>query len=75
MADASAEFDRDVKLPFYAEHGISTAWLLDLEQGCLEIYDTPEGGEYADVRRPGRDEAVAVPPDGSVQIDVGELFL
>jgi len=38
VADTSLAYDRDVKLPLYARHGIPEVWILDLENRCLHVF-------------------------------------
>ena len=35
IADASLRYDRDIKVPLYARHGITEVWLVDLENNQL----------------------------------------
>jgi Uma2 family endonuclease len=48
VADSSASYDRQVKIPLYARHGIPEVWLVDLQQKRLQAYRNPdpETGEY-----------------------------
>ena len=46
VADRSLAFDREVKLPLYARHGIPEAWLLDLEGKRLGVYRGPSAAGY-----------------------------
>lgn len=48
VADSSIRFDRDIKAPLYARHGIPEMWLVDLQQRCVEVYrdPDPEAGQY-----------------------------
>ncbi|MCT7983771.1 Uma2 family endonuclease [Laspinema sp. A4] len=41
IADSSLDYDRQVKLPLYAEAGISDYWIVNLLEKQLEIYTTP----------------------------------
>lgn len=41
VADTSIEFDQEVKIPLYAESGISEVWVVDINQQCLEVYRQP----------------------------------
>ena len=56
VADSTVAYDRDVKIPLYARHGIGEVWLVDLEEQRIEAYHHPQGGEYrhVDVHRTGR---------------------
>ncbi len=62
VADATAAWDREVKLPLYARHGIPEAWLVDLEAGRLEIHREPGPEGYRRIQRLPLAEARAVRP-------------
>jgi Uma2 family endonuclease len=49
VADTTARYDREVKVPLYARHAIPEVWLLDLPEKRLEVYYGPEAGEYRHV--------------------------
>ncbi len=49
VSDTTIRYDREVKVPLYARHGIPEVWLLDLQEARLEVYHGPEGGEYRHV--------------------------
>ena len=49
VADTTVRYDREVKIPLYARHGMPEAWLLDLQEARLEAHHGPEGGEYRHV--------------------------
>lgn len=49
VADTTTHFDREVKIPLYARHGIPEVWLLDLETGAMEVYREPQAGAYREV--------------------------
>lgn len=48
VAQTSAEYDRQVKAPLYARAGIPQYWLVNLDEGCVEVYcdPAPLGGGY-----------------------------
>ena len=46
VADTSADYDREVKLPLYAQAGLPEVWLIDLQKGHIEVYARPQGGAY-----------------------------
>jgi len=73
VADTTARYDRDVKVPLYARQGIGEVWLVDLETGGVEVYREPEQGAYRRVER--LKEGMLAPaafPD--VHLDVGALL-
>ena len=46
VADTTLQYDRTVKLPLYAKHGIREVWIVNLTGGVVEIYREPEDGAY-----------------------------
>jgi Uncharacterized protein conserved in cyanobacteria len=59
VADTSLEFDREVKLPLYAEAGIPEVWLVNLKESLLEVYRDPRGGRYREIRLFSPEEEVS----------------
>lgn len=51
VAETSADYDRQVKMPLYARAGVPEVWLVDLEGQAVEVYRKPAGGTYEDMRR------------------------
>ena len=46
VADTSARYDREIKLPLYARHGIPEVWIVDLRERRVDIHRQPEGSSY-----------------------------
>ena len=46
VADTSVDYDREVKLPLYAQAGLPEVWLIDLQRDHIEVYARPQGGAY-----------------------------
>lgn len=59
VADTSAAYDREMKLPLYARSGVPEVWLVDLNEGVVEVYSSPEGAEYRESQRAGSNETLA----------------
>ena len=57
VSDSSLEYDRGDKMRAYAACGITEFWILNLEDGVLEIYRQPEGDDYR--------ERFTIPADGT----------
>ncbi len=49
VAHSSARYDREIKVPLYARHGVAEVWVLDLEAARARFHRRLQGGEYADV--------------------------
>ena len=73
VSDSTLRYDRDVKIPLYASHGIPEVWLLDIQNRQLEIYREPINGVYQqrDCRRAGQIAPILCP---DAVIDLAELF-
>lgn len=41
ISDSTLKYDREAKLPLYAEAGINNYWIVNLVDRCLEIYSNP----------------------------------
>lgn len=46
VAETSLEYDREVKIPRYAEAGIAEVWLLDLPHQVVSVYTQPQDATY-----------------------------
>ena len=55
VADSSVDYDRNEKLPRYAQAGIPEVWLAILPERVIEVHTEPVGGRYTQMRtfRPG----------------------
>ncbi len=58
VAETSADYDRTVKIPLYARHGIPEAWLVDLTEEHIEIYRQPSPQGYRETRTARRGETL-----------------
>ena len=58
VADSSAEYDREVKIPLYAQANIVEVWLVDLGADAIEVYRDPAPEGYASVRTVTRGDRV-----------------
>jgi Uma2 family endonuclease len=59
VSDGSLRYDREVKVPLYARHGIPEMWIVDLAAGEIELCRAPTEGAYTDISRAGRGTTVA----------------
>ena len=51
VADTALRYDREIKIPLYARHGIPEVWLIDVEGRTLTVFETPADGRYRNERR------------------------
>ncbi|MEW6237047.1 MAG: Uma2 family endonuclease [Candidatus Omnitrophota bacterium] len=48
--DSSIAYDRQIKMPLYARHGIPEFWIVDLNQKAIEAYSQPSPEGYSLLR-------------------------
>jgi len=70
VADASLEYDRRVKIPLYAQHGVREVWLVSLETETVTVYQGPTPSGYRTIRtlRRGEQLAPAAFPDRELAV-------
>jgi hypothetical protein len=74
VADTTQRYDRQVKLPLYARHGIPEAWLVDLEENAMEVFREPSADGYRHAERLADLTAVPVAGWPGVAVDLRGLF-
>jgi Uma2 family endonuclease len=72
MSDSSLRFDRAIKRPLYARHGIAEYWIVDLPGEAVELCRAPTEHGYGSVVRVGRDRTVSLECLPDVTISVGD---
>jgi Uma2 family endonuclease len=71
VSDASLKFDRETKLPLYAEAGIPEVWIVNLQNNVVEIHREPAVGIYqtATIFRPGDTVVSGIIPELRIPVD------
>lgn len=74
ICDSSVRYDREVKVPLYAAHGVPEVWLVDLPQRRPEIYREPGPEGYRLMLRPDATEVVSPVLLPSLCIAVADIW-
>jgi Uma2 family endonuclease len=74
VADSGARYDREIKVPLYARHGVAEVWIVDLEAGCVVVHRGCSDGAYADVVSSVNPGAAALPGIEGLVLDLGGIF-
>ena len=56
VSDSSLNYDRDIKVPLYAQAGVAEVWIVNLSGRTIERYSAPRDGRYTQI-------AIAAPGD------------
>jgi Uma2 family endonuclease len=48
VSDSTARYDREIKLPLYARHGVAEVWIVDLDNRVLRMCRQPVGDAYTE---------------------------
>lgn len=59
VADASVEYEREVKMPLYARAGIPEVWLALLAQGSIEVSRRPSPQGYQEIHTAQRGQRLS----------------
>lgn len=74
VSQATAAYDRQVKVPLYAQHGVPEVWIVDLDFSLVRFYRTPQADRYADItatETPGPTPVLMLP---GVTVDLSGLL-
>jgi Uma2 family endonuclease len=74
VSDTTLRYDRDIKVPLYARHGVPEAWLVDANRNALLVYGDLRDGKYerhVAFERPATMPVTQLP---GVALDVAALF-
>ena len=74
VAFTSQRFDRNVKLPLYARHGVAEVWLIDLAAQSLTRHRHPQQDRYTEADRPDLSAPLVIGALPDVPIDLSALF-
>lgn len=74
VADSSLAYDRDIKLPLYAQHGIPEVWLVDLAGRQLTIHQQATTAGYQHSFVPVSLADLTLPMVPAVTVNMESLF-
>jgi len=74
VTDTIVKYDREVKIPLYAEANIPEVWLIDVNQEVIEVYRNPLQGVYQDIQKLVKNQTLSILAFPDVSINVTEIF-
>ena len=74
VSDSTIEFDRDVKVPMYAQEHIPEVWLVNLNDALVERYRQPTDNIYQQLQIFNLGEALSFQAFPDISIPVNQIF-
>ena len=74
VADTSIDYDREVKLPLYAQAGLPEVWLIDLQKGRIEVFAQPQGRAYQQRVEVTADATLTSPTVADLELAVADVL-
>lgn len=74
VAETSLAYDRQVKAPLYARHGIPELWLVALEEEYVEVYRRPAPDGYGRIVRHERGQPLDIQALGEGILTVDDVL-
>lgn len=74
VADTTQRYDRRVKVPLYARHGIPETWVIDLENRLVHFHRRPGPSGYADVSSGEHPGVVQIEALAGISISLSGVF-
>jgi Uma2 family endonuclease len=71
---STLKFDRDVKVPLYAKHGVPEAWLIDIEGRRISLFRSLNADRYEDVRTVSCQASLSPVALADVSVDLSGLL-
>ena len=74
VSDTTVEYDRNKKLPLYAEAEIPEVWLINVQNETVEIHTQPRGGVFSLIRVLRRGDTIQSEIVPNLQIEVDKVL-
>ena len=74
VADTTLEYDRDAKIPTYAQHAIPEVWLVNVQLNTLSIFLDPSPKGYRRLLTPRHGDLVVPHLLPTVQLAIAEIL-
>jgi Uma2 family endonuclease len=74
ISASTLDYDRDVKIPLYAKHGISEVWIVNESARAVSIYRDPAGTTFRSLLTLGQNETISPLLLPNVRISLADLW-
>jgi Uma2 family endonuclease len=74
VTEQALDYERDIKLPVYAQTGIGEVWLVNIKDMKVEVYTNPAGQEYDMYRKFCQEHTITSVIFPNLRIPVEKIF-
>lgn len=74
VAETSLRKDRGLKARLYAESNVDEYWVVNLVEGCVEVFRKPDGGRYTEVFRAAKGDTLGLTSFPDVAVEVSKIL-
>jgi Uma2 family endonuclease len=74
VSDSTLSYDKNIKLPRYAQSGVPEVWIVDLENHKVEVHSKPSEENYRESKSFGPGESVTSANVEDLSVPVNEIF-
>ena len=74
VSDSTLEYDRNKKLPLYAQAGIPEVWLVNLQNNTVEVHTEPREDIFSLIKVLRRDEVIKSENVPNLEIEVDKIL-
>jgi Uma2 family endonuclease len=74
VSNSTLRYDRDVKVPLYARHGIPEVWIVDLQNSSVHFHRSPQGDRYLDQGTTGAPGVTPITALPGIAVDLAGLL-
>ncbi|MBL1197536.1 MAG: Uma2 family endonuclease [Nostoc sp. GBBB01] len=74
VADSTILYDREEKIPLYAEANIIEVWLVDINEEIVEVYQQPTAAGYQHMQKFASGQTLSIKALPDVNITVNEIL-
>ena len=74
VSDSTWSYDREVKAPLYARHGVSNLWIVNVRKKELHCFSDPRLGDFTEVVTFTDTSSIPVKSLADASVDLTDLF-
>lgn len=67
-------YDRQIKIPLYARHGVPEVWIVDLNLSEMHFFRSLRGTDYADISSTKQPGTVSIPGLPGISVDLSDIL-